>query len=860
MFRFQFIRLITKTFKKAIKHSDKIVSTPYLFILGVTFMSNQKQLFQLQNILDTLVEATDHFSKLVKDKELNQSIFMLGSIVEGYQAINNMFSTSEQQSFKQYTDKLERSLLLIAQQLERGNFIKVSEIIQFSFRPQLVKLNQAFINIYGDQQKEKITAIGVFHSWANPRKFYTEDRVHAMVKESEKQDARLYFFTSVDIDFEQKQINADTFQNNLWKRITVPFPDVINNVGGGRQSHTERKLRREVPFTSFHVGNKYTLPKRMVKYKKFAELLVPFKVCTTENVIDNFLESNNRAVFKALGSNRGENIYFITKKGNRYVILDQKKERILNTDAFNNFVQHTILREKGNYIIQRYIHTRTKEDEPYHFRAHVQKNGEGKWILTHIYPRIGNKKSNLSNISTEGRVEDFPLFLQKEFGKEQGTKYKKRILQLSLDVAWHLDKLYGLNLDELGLDFAIDETGRIWMHEANNGPQTAYHEKKRAVQTIAYAKYIAKNGIMYTDTISRRAAIKGQFNAKTTDLPFVESDHRPYIGMLIGKQTNDKLTIALAQVAEESDVHFYYFTPKDIDFNRGLIKGFFYENKTWTPKVTEYPDIIIDRIKMRGNKDAQMMYDELEDIPFTNEWPVHIKKRSEIYDHLRSNMEIANALCDYQKVKRPRHVFQFIEKYGKVILKPENTSFGNVIYSIEQLNNGNYFVVNGTRRKEYREIQLRNLIKDLMKTREFIVQKDSRAQIVDEKLPDIHIHLMKNENNEWNFISLYARIGRVLDDDSIEYIKKDLTVFMEEKYGTAYIKGMEKQIKKLALTVTSILEACSDSVTEIALNIAIDNTHEFSLLDADPNGPQSEYNEKHHANAIVKYAESLVKE
>src|SRR5699024_8746051 len=156
-----------------------------------------------------------------------------------------------------------------------------------------------------------------------------------------------------------------------------------------RRSHVERKLRRIVPFTSFHVGNKYTLPKRMVKYRKFAELLVPFKVCTNETVIHDFLKQNNRVVFKYLGSNRGENIYFITKKGSRYILLDQKKERILNKDAFHQFIQQIILRKKSSFIIQRYIHTRTKADEPYHFRAHVQKNGEGKWQLTHIYPRIG---------------------------------------------------------------------------------------------------------------------------------------------------------------------------------------------------------------------------------------------------------------------------------------------------------------------------------------------------------------------------------------------------------------------------------------------------------------------------------------
>src|SRR5699024_4043547 len=127
---------------------------------------------------------------------------------------------------------------------------------------------------------------------------------------------------------------------------------------------------------------------------------------------------------------------------------------------FKNFIKNTILSKKGSYIIQRYIHTRTKEDEPYHFRSHVQKDHNGKWQITHIYPRVGNTKSNLSNISTEGRVDDFPAFLRREFGNKQGSYYEQKILELSMEVTQHLDKLYGLALNELGLDFAIDDTGR----------------------------------------------------------------------------------------------------------------------------------------------------------------------------------------------------------------------------------------------------------------------------------------------------------------------------------------------------------------------------------------------------------------
>lgn len=103
--------------------------------------------------------------------------------------------------------------------------------------------------------------------------------------------------------------------------------------------------------------------------------------------------------------------------------------------------------------------------------------------------------------------------------------------QLSFDLTQHLDKIYGLVLDELGLDITIDKTGRFWLHEVNMGPQSTYHEKERAVNTIGYAKYIAENGIYLTNS-SQRLTSKGQFNARNTNLPWAELSKKQVLACL----------------------------------------------------------------------------------------------------------------------------------------------------------------------------------------------------------------------------------------------------------------------------------------------------------------------------------------
>lgn len=811
---------------------------------------SDKEHLQINNIVHTLLEATEHFHTLVKNKEVNQSIFIFSSMVDGFEAIRHLLPSLEDATLSEQTDKMEKHVLEIARLLEQGNLLKINEMLQFSFQPLLKKISTTVDEKIGDQDQQQTYSIGVFASFANPLKFYPEPRVEAMVQESERQQVQLLFFTSDDVDFNQKEITADVCNHGDWQRVTAPFPDVINNVGSGKRSHAERKLRRLIPFMSFHVGNKFSLPKRIVQYRKYAELLVPFRVCRTAEEIHEFIESNHKVVFKALSSNRGENIFFVTKKGNRYAVLQHKKERIFNQDAFHKWVQTVILRKQGSFIVQRYIHTRTKDNEPFHIRAHVQKNGEGEWELTHIYPRVGNKRSNLSNVVTDGKVEEFHTFLIEEYG-EHGIEHEQNILRLSLEVAHHLDKLYDLALDELGLDFAIDENGRYWMHEANNGPQTAYHEEKRAVNTIAYAKYIAKNGIAHTENV--RKARSNTFQANYANFPLADLADRPTIGILTGKIVRDKIAIAMVRAAKEANRYLYSFTPQDIDYDEMLIRGYFYENGEWIPKIVAYPDVIFDRFKHRGDPNAKWIYEELEEIPFTNEWPAQQHKRSEIYESLLSAGYMQETLAPFQTVTRTSDFSRFLEEYEKVLLKLENGSLIKGMRSIEKRANGKYLVASRKSMREYSELSWRNKLKDWMKQNHFIVQQDTRSQDETGCPFTVHVHLIRNGHDEWERISWFAETR----DVDHKHHKEDLPTFLKKHYGeTAF--DLEKEIDAFSTKVASTLKAVHEETTELALKMAIGPDRKVSLLDVDPNGPEMIYDADVMATKMAEYADYLL--
>lgn len=792
-------------------------------------MKDNKQLEQASNILKTLIEATDHFTSLIKDKNFNHSFYIFSSIVEGTQAVFQTLEQSDKISNEQ-SEKVVQYLTMISEALEQQNQTKTLEIVQFSLRPLYVNMNETIQKLLPNMNKQ--VAIGIYHRQYNPKDILPTERLEATLKEAKKQSTTLYFFTENNINFEEKTIEALTY-NNDWINKTISFPDVISNIGVGRPNLTERKLARLIPFTNTsYVGNKFSLPRRLLQHRKYTDLLVPFTMCISEEKVYQFMKNNEHVVFKALGSNRGENIYFVHKRGARYILLDQIKERLLNEKDFNNFIKNIILAEKGSYIIQRYIHTRTKYDEPYHFRSHVQKNHEGKWELVHIYPRIGNKRSNLSNISTEGRVEDFSTFLKEQYGVEKGKQYENEILQLSLDVTIHLDKLYGLSLNELGLDFAIDDKGKIWMHEANNGPQTAYHEEKRAVNYIAYAKYIAENGIMYLNKSNQDRIFKGAFQASNSNLPIID-DNKEYIGILIEDNTSELLINEFVTLSEDNQQFIFTFNEKDVDFDLEFIRGSFYKQNEWVQQIIQYPKVVIDLLKKRNHNEQSMIYEELETTIFTNEWNYNEVARSGLYEHFKNTLD--DNFTDFKLISRPLHVFQLFESTDTVVLKPNLLSSKKETLKIELIDKTNYIVTSSKNKsKEYTENELRNLIQFFIDDEQYIVQSYSSQN---KNLIEGNIVAVKENVQDWNIIQDYLTNT---DDNNL-------------------LANIDALLIDLIGNIESLLTDEFDAtISEMELDYVLLNNDKLIITEVNPNGPNKVNEKESYAKAILSYANNLL--
>jgi len=282
----------------------------------------------------------------------------------------------------------------------------------------------------------------------------------------------------------------------------MPFPDVIYNAGSPEKLSVSKeiidRLKEEIPFTTHSIGNKWNVMKRLKEAKEFEQYLIPSEIVKDADLFHKFVNYYKRVVFKPIDGRKGKGIYFITKAGAKY--FEVRKDSI--TTTYTKPQLDALIKEQlasGTFIMQPYIQSVTRSGQVYDFRLHVQKNGEGKWVVTTVYPRIAPNGSIIPNINNGGYTNYLDPFLEQEF-KEEAYNIRRMLEHFSLSLAHHLDEIqmvkFGEVIDEIGIDVGLDQNQKIWMYEVNwrpGCPPAFYLELDVVIHSIRYAMYLAKN-------------------------------------------------------------------------------------------------------------------------------------------------------------------------------------------------------------------------------------------------------------------------------------------------------------------------------------------------------------------------------
>ena len=334
--------------------------------------------------------------------------------------------------------------------------------------------------------------VGMLHYRDNPD---TVKKAYPFAAVAKMEGIDFIYFTYNDVDFDKKIVNGQVYKQGKWREKKTAIPAVIINScnpKNNKQAMVMKRLKKYAMFTSYPVGNKIKVYRKVKKAKLFAEYLIPSSVLNEANDLFLLLEAYPAAVIKPLTGNHGKRIFFIKKADDRYQWTDGSNVHFFKKAESTTVILQVIANQK--YLLQPFIECKTKSGLTYDFRLHVQKNGIGEWEITLIYPRISGTSKMVSNISSGGYRGELEPFLKEEFG-DDSLKIKRTLEEFALTFADHFESLYSHPFDELGIDIGLDQQQKLWIFEVNWRPGSKNREFEVAKRLIPYCNFLAMKDI-----------------------------------------------------------------------------------------------------------------------------------------------------------------------------------------------------------------------------------------------------------------------------------------------------------------------------------------------------------------------------
>lgn len=332
-----------------------------------------------------------------------------------------------------------------------------------------------------------------------------------LVNACQKQGAHVYFFTPDHITSSTSSIQGWIYDGG-WRMTQMPIADVINNRLTSRKMENNPSVQhfmKEVKsLHGSHIFNEKFLDKTEVfdalkketnlhRYMPESHLLNGYailkKMCTTHSVV--FL--------KPIRGSLGKGIIRITKQPDGTfhtlsTIMGGTQKKIYATLP-KLFTSISGKMKSTRYQIQQGLTLIDHGKHPVDFRSLVQKNGTGNWSVTSIVARIAGGSHFVSNLARGGSlstVKDAVLKSNMPVAAKNTAYINLKLA--SMQIAKGLDNAIPAHFGELGIDLAMDNTGRIWLLEVNSKPSkndnTPLNEQKirpSVRQIVQYSSFLS---------------------------------------------------------------------------------------------------------------------------------------------------------------------------------------------------------------------------------------------------------------------------------------------------------------------------------------------------------------------------------
>ncbi|NOU81155.1 YheC/YheD family protein [Paenibacillus sp. LMG 31459] len=324
------------------------------------------------------------------------------------------------------------------------------------------------------------------------------------------QGAYVYFFTPEALETRSTTIQGWVYDEG-WRKLSLPVADVINNRLTTRKVENKPSVQHFLADVKSRYGTHFFNEKFLDKTEVFEALAqdpalqryLPESHALNGFAILKKMCSNYPSVFlKPVRGSLGKGILRISKEDGGYRLLSttplgtRKQSYPSLTKLFGSIAPKM---KTTRYQIQQGLPLMELGRRPVDFRALVQKNGTGKWGVTSIVARTAGSNHFVSNLARGGTLST----VREAIGKSNlppGAKESSQVQlpRAALAIARGVETYIPAHFGELGIDLALDQSGRIWLLEVNSKPSkndnTPLNDQKirpSVKQMILYCRYLA---------------------------------------------------------------------------------------------------------------------------------------------------------------------------------------------------------------------------------------------------------------------------------------------------------------------------------------------------------------------------------
>ncbi|MDP4097896.1 YheC/YheD family protein [Paenibacillus sp. P96] len=298
-----------------------------------------------------------------------------------------------------------------------------------------------------------------------------------------KQGAFVYFFTPEHISGNASRVEGWVYSNG-WRKATLPAADVVNNRLTSRKLENKPSVQHFMKEVKSRYGSHVFNEKFLDKHEVFDALKGSSalrRYLPESHLLENFAVFKrmcglySQVFIKPVRGSLGKGIIRINKNADgSFTMLTTTTGTPLKQTYPNVTKMFAGLSGKmrsTRFQIQQGLTLIHHNMRPVDFRALVQKNSSGAWSVTSVVARIAGGSHFVSNLARGGTLSTVKDAVAKTtLSATAKANAPNKLKAAALQIAAGIDHTIPAHFGELGIDLAIDSSGRIWLIEVNSKP------------------------------------------------------------------------------------------------------------------------------------------------------------------------------------------------------------------------------------------------------------------------------------------------------------------------------------------------------------------------------------------------------